>query len=111
MKAIDFKKNIGDLHQMYLQNVSTGFSGTFNNFLIAYYTKLTGGTTWNTFKKWKELGYTVKKGESSFPVFSRPLSAIQQETGKEVIESHVKLFFTCHLFNEKQVIKIEKSIQ
>lgn len=83
--------------------------GTNNVELMAYYIATTGQTEFKTFKQWKEAGYKVKKGESSYPVFSRPINAIKAE--RQGIEPGVELngrnyFGVAHLFHAGQVEKI-----
>lgn len=78
---------------------------TFNELLIIGYKAETGCSQFHTFKQWKERGFSVLKGSKGFPIFSRPISVIKAEQGKEVNEEQSKLFGTCYLFNESQVEK------
>jgi hypothetical protein len=66
--------------------------GQNNAEIMAYYVAKTGQTEFKTFRQWKEAGYQVKKGESSYPVFSRPIGE--------------KYFGIAHLFHAGQVEKI-----
>jgi hypothetical protein len=78
-------------------------SGGVNRWLIHQYMMETGQTDFRTFKSWKEGGYSVKKGEKGFPIFSRPLGAIALEKGKEIDSDTAKQFKTCYLFHAGQV--------
>lgn len=83
--------------------------GQNNTEIMAYYVAKTGQTTFKTFRQWKEAGYQVKKGESSYPVFSRPINAIKAE--KKGIEPGAELngpnyFGIAHLSHVGQVEKI-----
>lgn len=76
-----------------------------NEMLILQYKAETGATIFRTFKQWKEQGFSVKKGEKGFPIFSRPISAIKAEQGKDSSPEESKFFGTCYLFHENQVEK------
>ena len=81
--------------------------GTFNAFLMNMYKHQTGQHDFRTFKAWKEAGFQVMKGSSSFAIFSRPIGVIKTEQGKEVSESEFSHFGVCHLFHAGQVQPIE----
>jgi len=58
-----------------------------------------------TFKKWKEEGFIVKKGEKGFVFFSAPRVAtkkVEMANGGN-FEAKEERFFTCHLFSKEQV--------
>lgn len=78
-------------------------SGNVNAWLMSMYQSITGQTVFRTFKEWKALGFRVKKGSSSFPVFSRPSTLLKAEKGLSVGEDEQAYFFTCHLFHAGQV--------
>jgi hypothetical protein len=78
---------------------------SMNELLILQYKAETGCTIFRTFKAWKDQGFSVKKGEKGFPIFSRPIAAIKAEQGKEASPEENKFFGTCYLFNENQVEK------
>ena len=81
-------------------------AGGFNAFLMAIYKEETGQTVFRTFNAWKAEGYKVVKGESSFPIFSRPIAAIKEERGEEPPAGAKKYFGIAHLFHFGQVEKI-----
>lgn len=105
MKAIDFKENLPALKAAYTPvKETTGM--TFNEFLMSLYRKETGQTEFETFNSWKSKGFKVKKGESSYPIFSRPIGAIKAEkSGGNYTpsEGEMKFFGICHLFHAGQV--------
>lgn len=78
-------------------------AGGMNKWLMAGYMAATGQTEFNTFNQWKSLGFRVRKGESSYPLFSRPLNVLKQLAGKPVSDDEVMRFGVCHLFHKGQV--------
>jgi hypothetical protein len=80
--------------------------GNVNAWLMSMYTQMTGQTVFRTFKDWRALGFRVKKGASSFPVYSRPSTALKAEKGATVSEDEKAYFFTCHLFHAGQVERV-----
>lgn len=82
--------------------------GSNNVEIMAYYVQKTGETEFKTFQQWKEAGYQVRKGESSYPVFSRPIKTIKAERqGAEPAELNGRNYFgIAHLFHAGQVEKI-----
>lgn len=88
-------------------------AGGFNAFLMEIYKAETGQKVFRTFNAWKKQGYKVKKGESSYPVYSRPLNIIKAEKaekeGKDEVESTgAKRFGIAHLFHFGQVEPMEQ---
>lgn len=80
-------------------------TGSTNAALIALYQVETGRRDFRTFKAWKEAGYSVKKGEKGFPIFSRPARVIAAENNKPtpITKSGKPVrFFTCYLFHDGQ---------
>lgn len=86
--------------------------GSFNQFLMQMYEAQTGQTVFKTFNAWKSEGYGVIKGESSFPIYSRPTNVIKAEKaaakGQEFHAEGKSFFGICHLFHAGQVQPIEK---
>lgn len=116
MKQEDFKKMAATLKSQYeLQPIES--RGTFNEFLMNMYKAQTGQIIFRTFKQWKELGFAVRKGESSFPVWSRPLNVIKAEkaaqAGREYKKSDDEYsgFAVCHLFHAGQVDKVGELVE
>ena len=81
--------------------------GTFNSFLLAQYEAETGHKVFHTFNDWKAQGYRVKKGSSSYPIFSRPSKVIKAEKGQQIAEGERSYFYICHLFHDGQVEKMD----
>lgn len=87
--------------------VQTGAFDSVNEVLIDNYQKNTGANEFNTFRQWKEKGYSVKKGEKSFPVWGAPLKTkIDKSTGDED-QKRYSFFPICNLFHDNQVAKSE----
>ena len=81
--------------------------GQNNAEIMAYYVAKIGQTEFKTFRQWKEAGYQVKKGESSYPVFSRPIGDIKAAQKGEAASAEDKKYFgIAHLFHAGQVEKI-----
>ena len=61
----------------------------------------------HTFAHWKELGYSVKKGEhavASFPIWKGAERVVKDDDGKETDEKTVKMFMkTSFFFSAAQV--------
>lgn len=111
MTQQDFLKMAAGIKSQYeLQPIES--RGSFNDFLMSMYKEQTGQIIFRTFNQWKELGFKVIKGSSSFPVFSRPLNVIRKEkaaaAGQIYTESadEYRGFGVCHLFHAGQVEKV-----
>jgi|GEM_PF-6264496 len=87
---------------------------TINDILIGKYQAAAGAKSFKTFNQWKEEGFSVKKGEKAFRLWSAPIKAKKEielvnidtqevETGEE----NYKLWAMCCVFNEFQVEKKE----
>lgn len=63
-----------------------------------------GNSKLNTFKKWKEEGFRVKKGKKGYLFFSSPKQV--KITTKAGEEENYSRFMKCYLFSENQVEKI-----
>ena len=83
-----------------------------NEFLMFWHKEATGiqsAEEWHTFKGWKELGFSVKKGSSGFAIWGQPRKFKgKTETEKpdgtiEEGEKKYKAFPMCYLFNSSQV--------
>lgn len=59
---------------------------TVNACLELIYGSQTGQTEWGTFWTWKERGFAVKKGETGFPIWGRPLSVRRKKDGSQASE-------------------------
>lgn len=79
--------------------------GKNNAEIMAYYVRTTGQTDFRTYRQWLEAGYKVKAGASSYPVFSRPISAIKAEKTGEPTGDERNYFSVAHLFHAGQVEK------
>lgn len=75
-----------------------------NQRIMDLYEKLTGQKSFETFNGWKSKGRKVKKGESSFPIFSRPVHVLQAEKQDRPVddEPRFKFYSICHLFHYEQ---------
>jgi hypothetical protein len=81
--------------------------GNTNAWLMYFYQRATGKKTFRTFHGWKEEGFKVRKGESSFPVFSRPSNILKAEKTGNVADydtgGEKPFFYLCHLYHDGQV--------
>ncbi len=83
--------------------VESGQFDSINEALIANYSN-GKPLKFNTFKQWKEKGFSVKKGEKAFLVWGTPRQVpVDPEADAESEE--FKFWPVCYLFSEKQVQK------
>ena len=83
--------------------VKEGKFDTVNEAVIETFYRKNGHEEFNTFWQWKEKGYKVKRGETAFYVWAKPLGALQEERGQETDEDSGKFFPLCFLFSNLQV--------
>ena len=81
--------------------------GSKNAAIMHIWKTQTGQTDFRTFKEWKESGRKVRKGESSFPVFSRPINKIKAEEEKTTDDNERNFYGICHLFHVEQTEPIK----
>lgn len=101
------------------QEILAAASLKVNDILMDDHKAKSGANTFKTFKQWKEDGYKVNKGETSYKIWSSPIKGKREievtevNTGEnKTIEENYSMFGICHLFNEKQVTKEdEKSFE
>lgn len=84
----------------------TGEEYGVNEILVQNYIAQSGAKTFKTFHDWKKEGYKVKKGETAFRIWGKPLKATKKDEELDQ-ESKYKLFPMCCLFNEAQVELID----
>ena len=84
-----------------------------NDVLLVMHQLETGCKVFKTFNAWREEGYKVIKGSSSYRVWGSPLKAKKDDktapvvSGESETEKTFKFWPMCSLFNESQVEKIE----
>jgi len=86
---------------------------TINEFLVDYYKSNKGVTELKTFEDWRKLGFSVKKGESSYLVWAKPVASTQAKERAEQTETDPKedYFPVCHLFDRSQVQEMKPKAQ
>ena len=86
---------------------------TINELLVDYYKSNKGVTELKTFEEWRKLGFTVKKGESSYLVWAKPVASTQAKDRAEHTETVPKedYFPVCHLFDRSQVQEMKPKAQ
>lgn len=93
--------------------VKAGVYSNVNEGLVELYSTQTGQRIWHTFKGWLDTGFSVRKGESGFPIWAQP----RPMTGKEKPETqpadvsgaeNPAWFPVCYLFHAGQVQEIEQ---
>ena len=80
---------------------------TINEGIMSVFYLKDGHEEFNTYKQWKELGYQVKKGSKSFPVWAKPRKVEKQKEGEEQAEEKYEFYPTANLFSNLQVEPIE----
>lgn len=110
--------------RMFLRNLSKpaadlieeGEVESVNEYLLQLYFQQEGKKSeFNSYKKWRKLGFQVKKGESAFLVWGKP-KAIETEAEKQEAQednegedSKKKDFYPlAYLFSSKQVENLKK---
>ena len=88
---------------------------TINEAIKRKHALSTGQREWNTFKGWKEAGFSVQKGEKGFLIWGAPrefkktVEAQDVKTGEAgEIEQKYKTFPVCYLFHCGQVSNEEE---
>lgn len=89
--------------------IEMGEVDTVNEGLIYLYSFNTTIKEFNTFREWKEKGYTIKKGSKAYFVWGQPRKVPQ--TTDENEEKEFKYWPLCYLFADDQVIKKGKPQQ
>ena len=85
--------------------VKAGKYPTVNAAVIDIFYKKDGHEVFKTFHQWKAEGKRVKKGETAFFVWAKPLTALKEEQGKTTDEETGNDFFPlCFLFSNMQVM-------
>lgn len=109
MKVADFRAILPELRAAYkAQRQESG--GTFNAWLIQGYRNATGQEDFRTYRDWKRAGFQVRRGESSYPLFSRPLGALKAEKNPDYTpgsDASDRFFKVAHVFHRGQVEPIE----
>lgn len=88
--------------------IEEGVYDTVNEALLDLYRQQEGTeATFNTFREWKEMGYSIKKGERAFLVWGRPKDAQRVETHPDESgeADEYKFFPLAFLFSSNQVEK------
>lgn len=75
---------------------------TVNEFVINLY-RNEEHQEFNTFKGWKKLGYTVKKGSKGFFVWSKKRTGTEKATNPNEDDKEFKFFSLAYLFSNAQV--------
>jgi len=83
--------------------VAQGAHSSINEAIISMYRNEVHHT-FNTYNQWKEKGYQVRKGESAFLVWARPLGAHEEQEAEQI---NSKFFPVCFLFSNAQVDPIK----
>lgn len=92
-----------------------GVEESVNSLLLAFYKQQYSTTDLRTFEQWKEAGYIVKKGQTSFMIWATPKATKAER--ERVAEAKAKgehatekedYFPVCHLFDITQVHTITK---
>ncbi len=117
-RLIQLSQELKELKKIRLAKVETEAEKLYwtligvNGLILNHYHETTGAKVFKTFKQWKEDGYSVKKGEKAFRVWSAPLNGKNATEMLDVktqepktVESNFKFWGMCCLFNEFQVEK------
>ena len=111
-KQLQKRKNLQEISKTALAiNKATGEEfEKVNDMIINFIYNKNNKLKFNTYKSWKKEGYQVKKGETAFLIWGRPLKELQDqekaEPEKEEEENKSNFFPVAHIFSSEQVRKI-----
>lgn len=111
-KAIEKRTELKKL-SLKFKEVAKQCNKPINEFLVDYYKSNKGVTELKTFEEWRKLGFSVKKGESSYLVWARPVASTQAKERAEDNGTNAKedYFPVCHLFDRSQVQEMKPKAQ
>ncbi len=89
------------------QIVATTEEGTVNSVLIEMY-KNNEHQEFNSFKRWLQLGYKVKKGAKAFFVWSKPKKAKDKTSENE--EDEFSFYAIAYIFSNAQVEPLKEKV-
>lgn len=89
-----------------------GLDLSVNETLLTMIYNTNDATEFNTFKRWKEQGYTILKGSKAFLIWGQPIRRGKEDKDKEKskegeAKNEYEFFPVCYLFSNKQVFKQE----
>ncbi len=88
--------------------IAQGVFEKINEAIIETFYRKGNHQEFHTFWQWVEKGYRVKKGETAFFVWAKPLSAQAQLRGETLGEDERDFYPLCFLFSNAQVEQIKK---
>lgn len=111
-KAIEKRTELKKL-SLKFKEVAKQSNKPINEFVVDFYKSTKGVTELKTFEEWRKLGFTVKKGESSYLVWAKPVASTQAKERAEQTETDPKedYFPVCHLFDRSQVQEMKPKAQ
>lgn len=88
---------------------------TINEVLLKFIYDTQGVQEFNTFKQWKEKGYTIIKGSKAYLIWGQPINKKNDKAKEEKNETEeadeYEYFPVCYLFSDKQVFKKEIQLE
>ena len=101
------RKALSDLSRLIKPLVQAGQFDSVNDGLLHTYREETGQSVFHTFRDWRERGCFVNKGETGYPIWSRPMALQDKPEGADETETSSKperrVFRMAYLFHYGQV--------
>lgn len=105
------RKALSEISKPLQDLVKAGIYASVNDALILTVYRTAEHQEFNSFKTWQAKGFRVMKGEKGFPVWSRPVSVLQEEKGEGADEESSKQFRIAYIFSNAQVEPIKEEVQ
>jgi hypothetical protein len=90
--------------------VSTGAVDSINEALVEMY-RNEGHEEIHSFRKWRELGFTVNKGEKALLLWGQPRQAHNQEKKQDNENDEFKFWPLAYVFSNKQVRRLHETAE
>ena len=84
--------------------VKDGAFDSINEAIVHFYSEETGESDFRSFIGWRDAGFKVKKGESSFPVWGKPKRKETEDEDNE--QDQTKYWPMAYIFHSGQVERV-----
>lgn len=105
-EMIEKRESLKALSRVAAEMVKAGEAGSVNDGLLMIYQQQ-GHTEVHSFKKWWDMGYTVRRGEKALLLWGEPIKAANQEKKKDDEKDEYKFFPLAFVFSQLQVDKLK----
>lgn len=111
-KAIEKRQELKTLSAQ-LKPIAKEQGCNVNELITAFYETEYKATELKTFEEWRKLGFSVKKGESSYLVWGKPVASTQakEQAAETKTDAKEDYYPVCHLFDRSQVQEMRPKAQ